>query len=70
MLDRHHFFLEGDNSKEVVGPFADDTSNVHTVRSRVAMFVPYELVEVILGEDLSAREAFMVSYFPGGCRPD
>jgi hypothetical protein len=26
------------------------------------MFVPYELVEVLLGQDLSAREAFLVSY--------
>jgi hypothetical protein len=26
------------------------------------MFVPYELVEVLLGQDLGAREAFLVSY--------
>jgi hypothetical protein len=61
MLDRHHSLLEGDNSKAVVGTFADHEA-VHTVCSRIAMFVPYELVKVLLGGDLSSREAFLVSY--------
>jgi hypothetical protein len=45
-----------------VGPFAEDEVNVHAIRSRKAIFVPYELVEVLLGQDISAREAYLVSY--------
>jgi hypothetical protein len=62
MLDQHHSLLEGDNVKATVGPFAEDEVNFHTIRSRKAMFVPHELVEVLLGQDLSAREAYLVSY--------
>jgi hypothetical protein len=62
MLDRHHSLFVGDRAKATVGPFTEDEANVHTIRSRKAMFVPYKLVEVLLGQDLSAREAFLVSY--------
>jgi hypothetical protein len=62
MLDRHHSLLKGDSAKATVGPFAEDEANVHTIWSRKAMFVPYKLVEVLLGQDLSAREAYLVSY--------
>jgi hypothetical protein len=62
MLGRHHSLLEGDRAKATMGPFAEDEANVHTIRSRKAMVVPYELVEVLLGQDISAREAFLVSY--------
>jgi hypothetical protein len=62
VLDRQHSLLGGDRAKATVGPFTEDEANVHTIRSRKAMFVPYELVEVLLGQDLSAREAFLVYY--------
>jgi hypothetical protein len=62
MLDRPHSLLGGDRAKATVGPFTEDEANVYTIRSRKATFVPYELVEVLLGQDLSAREAFLVSY--------
>jgi hypothetical protein len=62
MLDRHMALLESEPSKPMVGPFEADEANVHTIRTRSAMFVPYDLVDLLLGKDLTAREAYMTVY--------
>jgi hypothetical protein len=62
MLDRHMALLESEPLKHMVGPFEADEANVHTIRTRSAMFVPYELVDLLLGKDLTAREAYMTVY--------
>jgi hypothetical protein len=62
MPDRHHNLLVGEPAKAMVGPFEDDDANVHTIRSRSAMFIPFELVALLLGKDLTAREAYLLVY--------
>jgi hypothetical protein len=60
--DRHLTLLEGEPAKEMVGPFEADAANVHTIRTRGSMFVPFDLVEFLLGKDLTAREAYLIVY--------
>jgi hypothetical protein len=62
MPDRHLSLLEGEPTKTMVGPFEASDANVHTIRTRTAMFVPFELVSYLLGKDLTAREAFLLVY--------
>jgi hypothetical protein len=62
MPDRHQTLLTGEPTKTMVGPFEADATNVHTVRTRGAMFIPFELVSLLLDKDLTAREAFLAVY--------
>jgi hypothetical protein len=61
-LDRHLTFLEGSPSADMVGPFEDDAANVHTIRTRSSMLFPFELMEVLLGQDVTVREAYLTAY--------
>jgi hypothetical protein len=51
MPDRHQTLLAGEPTKTMVGPFEADATNVHTVRTRGAMFTPFELVALLLDKD-------------------
>jgi hypothetical protein len=62
MSDRHHTLLIGEPTNDMVGPFEAEDANVHTIRSRCVMFIPFELVALLLGKDLTAREAYLVVY--------
>jgi hypothetical protein len=62
MPDRHQTLLAGEPTKTMVGPFEADATKVHTIRTRGAMFIPFELVALLLDKDLTAREAFLVVY--------
>jgi hypothetical protein len=62
MPDRHQTLLVGEPSKAMVGPFEASAANVHTVRASGAMFIPFELVPLLLDKDLTAREAYLVVY--------
>jgi hypothetical protein len=62
MPDRHHTLLIDEPIKDVVGPFEAEDANVHTIRSRYAMLITFELVALIPGKDLTAREAYLVVY--------
>jgi hypothetical protein len=55
MPDRHQTLLAGEPTKTMVGPFEADASNVHTVRTRGAMFIPFKIVALLLDKDLTAR---------------
>jgi hypothetical protein len=46
----------------MVGPFEANEANIHTNMIRGAMFVPFELAEFLLGNDVMAREAYLVVY--------
>jgi hypothetical protein len=54
--------LESEPHQPMVGPFEADEAGVHTIRTRNGMFVPYELVGLLLGRDLTAREAYMTIF--------
>jgi hypothetical protein len=76
MPDRHQTLLTGEPTKTMVGLFEADATNVHTVRTRGAMFIPFELVALLLDKDLTAKEAFLVVYplledndLVNACRP-
>jgi hypothetical protein len=60
--DRHLTLLEGEPAKDMVGPFTEEAANVHTIRYRTAMYIPFELVEFLLAKDYTAWEAYLVVY--------
>jgi hypothetical protein len=62
MLDRHQSLLAGEPGKAMAGPFEADAANVHTTRTRGAMYTPFDLVPLLLDKDLTTREAFMALY--------
>jgi hypothetical protein len=62
MPGRHLSLLKGEPTKAMVGPFEAADANVHTIHTRTAMFVPFELVSSLLGKDLTARKAFLLVY--------
>jgi hypothetical protein len=59
---RHLTLLQAELTKPMVEPFGDTDTGIHTVRTRSCMFVPYELVSLLLGQDYTAAEAFDVCY--------
>jgi hypothetical protein len=59
---RHHTLLAGEPGKAMVAPFEADAANVHTVRTRGSMYIPFELVALLLDKDLTAREDFLAVY--------
>jgi hypothetical protein len=62
ILDRHQSMLKGEPTNAMVGPFEADESNVHTIHSRGGMFIKVELVDFLLGKDLTSRDAYLVVY--------
>jgi hypothetical protein len=59
---RHLTLLEANPLEEVLAPYKDDDTAILTIRSRTAMFVPFELVTCLLGKDYTARDAFELCY--------
>jgi hypothetical protein len=43
------------------GSFKVEDVGVHTIHTPTAMFVPFELVSLLLGKDNTAKEAFQLS---------
>jgi hypothetical protein len=43
---------------ELLGPFPSTEANTHTVKTRAAIYIPFDLVSIVLGRDLSARRAY------------
>ena len=56
----HKTLLDGDEALELIGPVADNAVQLETIKTRKAMFIPYELVHYVLGKNLSPRQAFMI----------
>jgi hypothetical protein len=46
----------------MVGPFGATDAGIHTISTRTCMFVPFELVSIIMGKDYTASEAFEISH--------
>jgi hypothetical protein len=59
-LDHHKSKLIGDESIELFPTIADGAAQCETVKTRKAMYIPYELVPYVLEKNLSPRQAFMV----------
>jgi len=59
---RHLQLLEDKPTADLVGPIEDTAANKEVYRTRKAMFIPYPLVQFVLGKDLTAREAFEILY--------
>jgi hypothetical protein len=60
--DRHQTLLVGEPSKVMVGPFEASATNVHIVRTRGSMFIPFELVVFLPDKYLTDREVYLVVY--------
>jgi hypothetical protein len=61
-LNWHLSLLERAPTKDMVGHFAVDEAHIHTNHTTSAMLIPYELVEVLLGQDFTARETYICAY--------
>jgi hypothetical protein len=53
--DRVMQLLAEEPSAELLGPFPSTEANTRTVKTRMAMYLPFDLVSIVLGRDLSAR---------------
>jgi hypothetical protein len=61
-LVHHSTLLKADPTEPMVGPFTSTDAGVHTIRTRSSMFVPFELVTMLMGKDYTVGEAFEFSY--------
>jgi hypothetical protein len=59
-VDHYKSKLIGDESIELFPIIDDDAAQRETVKTRKAMYIPYELVPYVLDKNLSPRQAFMV----------
>jgi hypothetical protein len=55
--DRLMQLLAEEPSAELLGPFLS-TEATRTVKTRMVMYLPFDLVSIVLGRDLSARRAY------------
>jgi hypothetical protein len=62
--------------QDMIGPFNAEEAGVRMLHTRTAMFVPFELVSLLLDQDYTAKEAFHLSFpileadgLDGVCRP-
>jgi hypothetical protein len=62
MPDQYQTLLAGEPSKATMGPFEASAANFHTVRTRGAMIIPFDLVALLLDKDLTTQEAYLVVY--------
>jgi hypothetical protein len=60
--DRHYTLLQEEHADDRAGPFTEDAANVHIIRTRTSMFIPFLLVKHLLGKDYTAREAYLTVY--------
>jgi len=74
--DHHKTTLEGDATLDAVRPVTDNAPHSETVRTRQSMYIPYELIPLLLGRSLTAREASLEvhtslggSYLRGAAQP-
>lgn len=58
--ERHLELLQDEPAADTVGPVAEDALTQAIYRTRKAMYIPYGLVEYVIGKDLTAREAFEI----------
>jgi hypothetical protein len=58
-LSSHLTLLEFEPMDHMVGPFASTAAGIHTIRTRSSMFLPFELVPVLLGKDYTS---FQLAY--------
>jgi hypothetical protein len=49
--------LHEEPSAELLGPFPSMEANTRTVKTRSAVYIPFELVFILLGQDLPACRA-------------
>jgi hypothetical protein len=45
----------------MAGPFGATDAGIHMIRTRSCMFIPFELVSMLIGKDYTASEAFEIS---------
>jgi hypothetical protein len=58
MHDRVMQLLAEEPSTELLGPFPSTEANKRTVKTRTAIYIPFDPVSIVLGRDLSARRAY------------
>jgi hypothetical protein len=59
-ITHHKTLLDWDKALELIGPVADNAVQLETIKTRKAVFIPYELVHYVLGKNLTHRQAFMI----------
>jgi hypothetical protein len=56
--DRVMQLLAEEPSAELLGPFPSTEANTRRVKTRMDMYLPFDLVSIVMGQDLSARRAY------------
>jgi hypothetical protein len=52
--------LGAEPEDELIGPFRASEANVRTIKTRGAAFIPYEFMPIVLGRNLTARDAYLL----------
>ena len=58
--ERHQELFNAEPDEDLVGPIDQSSQAQQMIKTRKSMFIPFVLVEYVLGKDLSAREAFEI----------
>lgn len=59
-IDKHNDVLQIKPDKKMMGPLDASYNNKKTIRTRKSMFIPYKLAHLVIGKDLTPREAWQV----------
>lgn len=57
---RHQKLLNDEPDEELMGPFNDTDPGIKQVKTRGAMYIPFEFTALVMGHHLNARQAFEV----------
>jgi hypothetical protein len=57
-IDRTLQLLAEEPSKQMLGPFEATMANIRTAKSRTMAYIPFELMELVLDSQLTARQAY------------
>jgi hypothetical protein len=52
--------LGAEPEDELIGPFRASEANVRQIKTRGDMYIPFEFMPIVFGQDLTAREAYLL----------
>jgi len=60
LIEKHNDLLAAEPDKAMVGPLDDTFKNRMARRTRQSMFIPYELCHLVVGKNITPREAWTI----------
>jgi hypothetical protein len=57
-ITRTHQRLDAELTIDILGPYTTSMANTRTTKCRLGAYIPFNLMEMVLGADLTARQAY------------